>query len=115
MQAICVVAACAPRLRIPIRALRCSAAPSIWPACAPNLSPIPSAMLLLGRLAQGGFDDLDVLADLVRRALGNLLAVVADADALRDAHHDLHVVLDQEHGSPTGPDLLDELHQLDLF
>src|SRR5258708_22411921 len=102
MQAICVVAACAPRLRIPIRALRCSAAPSIWPACAPNLSPIPSAMLLLGRLAQAGFYDLDVRAHLVPRALGNLLAVVEAVDALRDAHHDPHVVLDQGHGYAPG-------------
>ena len=37
-------------------------------------------------------------ADLARLALGDLLAVVEDDDAVADAHDDLHVVLDQEHG-----------------
>ena len=36
--------------------------------------------------------------DLLRRALGDLLAVVEDGDPLADAHHHLHVVLDQQDG-----------------
>ena len=35
-------------------------------------------------------------ADLVRRALGDLLAVVEDGDPVADAHDDPHVVLDQQ-------------------
>ena len=35
-----------------------------------------------------------------RPALGDLRAVVEHGDVLGDAHHDLHVVLDQEHGQP---------------
>jgi hypothetical protein len=36
--------------------------------------------------------------DLLRLALRDLLAVVEDRHAVGDAHHDLHVVLDQEDG-----------------
>ena len=39
MRSISVVAPCAARLRIRMRALRCSGAPRIWTTCAPNLSP----------------------------------------------------------------------------
>ncbi len=40
MQAICVVAACAPRSEyVEYASLRCSAAPRIWPTWTPNLSP----------------------------------------------------------------------------
>ena len=41
-----------------------------------------------------------VRLDLGRRALGDLLAVLEHGEALGDAHHDLHVVLDQQHGQP---------------
>ncbi len=34
--------------------------------------------------------------DLVGRALGDLLAVVEDGDPVADAHHDPHVVLDEQ-------------------
>jgi hypothetical protein len=48
------------------------------------------------RLAEVGLDHPRVRADVLRQALGDLLAVVEHRHALRDAHHDLHVVLDQE-------------------
>lgn len=35
-------------------------------------------------------------ADLLRRALGDFLAIVKDHDPLGDVHHQLHVVLDEE-------------------
>ena len=35
-------------------------------------------------------------ADLVRRALGDLLAVVEDGDPVADAHDHPHVVLDEQ-------------------
>ena len=36
--------------------------------------------------------------DFVRRALGDLAAEIEHRDALRDPHHEAHVVLDEEHG-----------------
>ena len=36
----------------------------------------------------------------LRRALGDLLAVVEHGDAVGDAHDDAHVVLDQQHRQP---------------
>ncbi len=82
MRPICVVATCAPRSRIDkMRSLRCSAAPSIWTTCAPNLSLIPSTILLCG-LAQIGLDHPRVVANFDGRTLSDLLAVVEDDDAL---------------------------------
>ena len=48
------------------------------------------------RLAQVGFDDALVALDLGWRALGDALTVVEDGDALGDAHHHAHLVLDEE-------------------
>ena len=48
--------------------------------------------------AQVGLDHLRVLADSRRRALGDLLAEVSARRCGRTAHHQLHVVLDQQHG-----------------
>src|SRR5919202_683901 len=50
------------------------------------------------RLSEIGLDHTRVVLDLLRRSLGDLFAVVEHGDAVRDAHHDLHVMLDQEHG-----------------
>ena len=51
--------------------------------------------------------------DLLRRALGDLLAVVEDGDAVADAHDHLHVVLDEQDGqAQLGPQLVDERHHL---
>src|SRR3954454_23637205 len=60
-----------------------------------------SAMRTLTLLPEVGLDDALVLAHLLRQTLGDLLAVIEHGDALRHAHHDLHVVLDQEDGEPT--------------
>ena len=46
-------------------------------------------------LAEIGGDDLGARADIVGRAIGNLAAIVEHDDAVRDVHHDTHVVLDQ--------------------
>src|SRR3989440_7103633 len=64
---------------------------------------------------QVGFDHPRIAADIRGLAFGDLLAVVEDDDAIRDPHHDLHVVLDQENGDPFGSDLLDQRHQLHLL
>src|SRR5690242_4491222 len=48
------------------------------------------------RLPEVGLDHALVLLDLLRRTLGDLLAVVEHGHAVGDAHHDLHVVLDQQ-------------------
>ena len=56
-----------------------------------HVSPPPIA-------AEVGLDDLGVAADLGGRSLCDDLAVVQHRDALADAHHDPHVVLDEEDG-----------------
>ena len=62
------------------------------------------------RLAEVRLDDPLVVLDLLRRALRDLLAVVEHRDAVGDAHDDLHVVLDEEHGQALLlPELGDEL------
>src|SRR5687768_9358339 len=44
--------------------------------------------------AEVGLDDLGIAAHLVGRAVADLLAVVEHDHAVRDVHHDTHVVLD---------------------
>src|SRR3972149_2261657 len=46
------------------------------------------------------------------RPLGDLLPVVQDEDLLRNPHHHLHVVLDDEDGLPLGPKLPDRFQQV---
>ena len=56
---------------------------------------------VLNRMAASPEVRLDhalVRLDLRRRALRDLLAVLEHRDALGDAHDDLHVVLDEQHG-----------------
>ena len=45
---------------------------------------------------QIGRDDLRVVLDVIRRAVGDLLAVFQDDDVIGNLHDDGHVVLDQE-------------------
>ena len=47
-------------------------------------------------LAEVRLDHQRIVADRLRVALGELLAVVQDGDVLRDPHDDLHVVLDEQ-------------------
>ena len=47
-------------------------------------------------LTQVGFDDLGIVADLVRRTLGDDAAKVQHGDALADAHDEAHIMLDEE-------------------
>ena len=69
-----------------------------------------------GLLAQIGFDHLRVRAHFRRRAFGDLHAVIEHGDALADAHDDLHVVLDQQHGDlKLVLDEADEPRQLHLL
>src|SRR4051812_1039711 len=57
---------------------------------------LTSSSAMSALLAQVGLDHARVLADLCRLPLRDLLAVVEHGDALGNAHHDLHVVLDQQ-------------------
>src|SRR6266480_6632810 len=50
----------------------------------------------VGSAAKVRLDDVRVAADRLRRALGDLLAVVEHDDALRDVHDHLHVVLHEQ-------------------
>src|SRR5882724_121503 len=63
---------------------------SSYPAHTPSSSRRSAAKI--------GLDDPGVAPDGGGRPLGDLLAVVQDDHALGDVHHDVHVVLDQEHG-----------------
>ena len=49
--------------------------------------------------------------DLRGRALSDLLAVVEHDDPVAQTHHELHVVLDEEHGEPSAPYALDQAHE----
>ena len=60
-----------------------------------------------GAGAQVGLDHAVVRLHLGRRALGDLLAAVEHGDAVGDAHHDLHVVLDHQHRQPLSSRSLD--------
>ena len=60
-------------------------------------------------LAEVGLDHPLVGADLGRRALGDLGAVLQHGDPLGDAHHHLHVVLDQQDGD--APLVADPVHE----
>src|SRR5829696_6407238 len=55
-----------------------------------------SSGIALALLPQVGLDDLRVVADRLRLALGDLLAVVEHRHLLGDSHDHLHVVLDQQ-------------------
>src|SRR6266849_2925911 len=81
MRAICVVASCAPRLRLyAMRALRCSSAPSIWPTWTPNLSPNLSgtSFRLLVREGDAGYEDVHLTDLESEHALGRLDDVALD-------------------------------------
>ncbi len=58
-------------------------------------------------VAQVRVEDGGVAADFVRRAFGDLLAVVEDHDPLAQLHHDLHLVLDQQDRDAAGGDRFD--------
>ena len=49
-------------------------------------------------MAEIGFDHGGVVADRLRQALGDPLAVIHDDDAVRQAHHHLQLVFDQQNG-----------------
>ena len=71
---------------------------------------------LVRRGAEVGRDHGGIALDLLRRALGDLLAEVEHDDAVRDRHDQLHVVLDQQHTDVAlGVDALDQLGQLALL
>src|ERR687898_942935 len=57
---------------------------------------------MLARLSRSevGLYQLRVLANLLGGVLGDLLAVVQHRYPVGDAHHDPHLVFDQEHGYP---------------
>src|SRR5512132_1205755 len=83
-------------------------------------SVIVSAMTSLRRrglgLAEIGLDDLGIGADLVGRALGDLLAHVQHRHPVRDVHDHSHVVLDEDDGrAPLLVDVEDEARHVLLL
>lgn len=70
----------------------------------------------LALLAQIGGDDGGVGADLRRRPLCDLAAILKDDDPLANPHDDLHVVLDQQDAqSELVLREADQVHQVDFF
>src|SRR2546421_1135439 len=65
--------------------------------------------------AEVRLDHLLVALHVVRRAFGDLLAVVEHRHAVAQAHHQLHVVLDEQDGAAVLADAVDELTQHDLL
>ena len=64
---------------------------------------------------QVGGDDLRVLADLGGQPVGDLAAELEHHDPVGDAHHQPHVVLDQQHRVAVVADLADQVHQRGLL
>src|SRR5688500_8584829 len=64
------------------------------------------------RSAEIGFLHQRIVLDLRRRALGDLLAEVEDRDAVGDAHHELHHMLDEQDGHAAAAQLHDPVAQL---
>src|SRR6185436_7779895 len=63
--------------------------------------------------AEVGLGDGGILHHRGRRAVGDLAAAVEDDDAIGDAGHHAHVVLDQQDRVAVAPDLAQGLHDLD--
>src|SRR5659263_146839 len=66
-------------------------------------------------LAQIGFDDTLVVVDVPWHAFGNLLAHIHDGNPVRDAHDDLHVMLDEQEREPLLDKGLQQDHQILAF
>src|SRR5262245_23818411 len=65
---------------------------------------------------QVGVEHGGILAHLVGPVVGDLASVVEDDDAVRDIHHDAHVVLDErDGGAELGVDVEDEAAHVFLF
>src|SRR5688572_12545666 len=67
------------------------------------------------RGAQIRFDHLRIALNLLRPTLGDLAAVVEHHDPVADAHHQAHVVLDQEHRDTAASDGGDQLSERDAL
>jgi hypothetical protein len=65
--------------------------------------------------AQIGVDDGAVGAHLIGRAIGDDLAVMQHDDPFRDAHHRLHIVLDEQNGHVGAVELDDEAREIGLL
>src|SRR3974390_1840094 len=63
-------------------------------------------------LSEIGLDHCRIIPNDLRRSLGDDSAVVQDDDAIRDAHHHRHVVLDKQDGDATVADLADEFDKI---
>ncbi len=55
-----------------------------------------------------GGDHRGILRDRRRRTIGDLSAEVENGDVAADAHHQPHVVVDEQHGQPVLVELLDQ-------
>ena len=65
--------------------------------------------------AQVGLNYFFIFLDFGWRAFGNLFAVIEHCDAIAQAHHQLHIVLNEQNGAIVFADLVDQLSQLNFF
>src|SRR5258708_8103365 len=81
-------------------------------------TPMPEARLWMTWTRSGigglrgceiGRDDVRMGLDFLRRAFGDLAAEIEHDDALRDLHHQAHVVLDQQYGDAAVADTQDSV------
>ena len=70
--------------------------PARRPSALPGGGARAAVPVTRGSLAEVGLDDPGIATDLLGGSLGDLLAVVEHGDPIADAHHHLHVVLDQQ-------------------
>src|SRR5690348_18431020 len=92
-----------------VRLMPCSA----W--MRPYSSVTFSSSSSIGRLSQVRGDDRLVVPDLMRRTLGDLAAELQHHDAVGHAHHQAHVVLDEQNRHAGVADPADQLQQFLLL
>src|SRR3990172_7356748 len=86
------------------------------PARSPPAKTSKKNPMAASALPQVGTDDDRIAADLVRRPLRDLLAVVEHDDVGRNVHHDAHIMLDQDDGgTPLVVHVEDEPRHVLLF
>ena len=64
---------------------------------------------LLRLTSKIGGDHRRVVGDILRRTVGNLAAEIEHGDLPADAHHQPHIVIDEQHGEAIGIELLDQV------
>src|ERR1022692_3775162 len=89
--------------------------PPLRPTAPPCRALSRCAHLVVRTGAKVRLNDARVLADVGGPALGDLLAVIQDDDAIAHLHDEAHIVLDKKYRQSLVAKPGDELHQLPLL